>query len=497
MPEAGGRVEVSLSRRELLRRGACLGLPGGGLVALLAACGGGAATPTSAPSTTAGSAATTATAPSVARTVGSSPAPPVGTSATATRASATRTATVGSDAPPIIFVHGNGDSSALWLTTVWRFESQGWPRDRLVALDFPYPNARDDDTVPQPGRSGTDEQRAYLAARVDDVLARTGAPRVVLVGNSRGGYAIRNYLKNGGVAKVGHAILCGTPNHGVSAHLPANSEFNGAGPFLTALNAGGEVVSGVATMTIRSDRNDKFAQPGIAPGVGYDGPELRGATNVILDGVDHRETAYSARAFAEMHRFLTGRAPAAPAIAPEPAVQLAGRITGYERKVPTNRGMGGVAVTVFATDPATGARVGGALYRGTTDPDGRWGPVTAGPTAPCEFVVAAPGAPTRHFFRAPFPRSSPYVSMRLFEDPAEPGKGLIIFTRPRGYVATGRDQHLLDGRPVPGVKPGVPTDASFKVPFDPPERAVPAALNGEALTVRAIPDAVVYAEFQD
>jgi len=34
-------------------------------------------------------------------------------------------------------------------------------------------------------------------------------------------------------------------------------------------------------------------------------------------------------------------------------------------------------------------------------------------------------------------------------------------------------------------------------PFDPPERAVPAALNGEALTVRAIPDAVVYAEFQD
>jgi len=212
---------------------------------------------------------------------------------------------------------------------------------------------------------------------VDDVLARTGAPRAVLVGNSRGGYAIRNYLKHGGVAKVGHAILCGTPNHGVSAQLPANSEFNGAGPFLTALNAGGEVVSGVATMTIRSDRNDKFAQPGIAPGVGYDGPALRGATNVILDGVDHRETAYSARAFAAMHRFLTGRAPAAPAIAPESAVQLAGRITGYERKVPTNRGMGGVAVTVFATDPATGARVGGALYRGTTDPDGRWGPVTA------------------------------------------------------------------------------------------------------------------------
>lgn len=24
--------------------------------------------------------------------------------------------------PPIVFVHGNGDSAALWQTTIWRFE---------------------------------------------------------------------------------------------------------------------------------------------------------------------------------------------------------------------------------------------------------------------------------------------------------------------------------------------------------------------------------------
>ncbi len=35
--------------------------------------------------------------------------------------------------PPIVFVHGNGDSAALWQTTIWRFESNGWPRDRLFA----------------------------------------------------------------------------------------------------------------------------------------------------------------------------------------------------------------------------------------------------------------------------------------------------------------------------------------------------------------------------
>ena len=44
--------------------------------------------------------------------------------------------------PPIVFVHGNGDSAALWHTTVWRWESNGWPADRLFALNMPYPQAR-------------------------------------------------------------------------------------------------------------------------------------------------------------------------------------------------------------------------------------------------------------------------------------------------------------------------------------------------------------------
>ena len=41
------------------------------------------------------------------------------------------------DVPPIVFVHGNGDSAALWQTTQWRFESNGWPRDRLFAVQQP------------------------------------------------------------------------------------------------------------------------------------------------------------------------------------------------------------------------------------------------------------------------------------------------------------------------------------------------------------------------
>ena len=117
--------------------------------------------------------------------------------------------------PPIVFVHGNGDTAALWQTTVWRFESSGWPRDRLYAIDHPYPLARDDDTRTQPGRSSTTEHMAYLKAEVEKVLKATGADKVVLIGNSRGGNAIRNYIQNGGGDKtVSHAILGGRPTTG-------------------------------------------------------------------------------------------------------------------------------------------------------------------------------------------------------------------------------------------------------------------------------------------
>ena len=407
--------------------------------------------------------------------------------------------------PPILFVHGNGDSSALWITILWRFESNGYPAERLFTIDFPHPTARDDNTKLQTNRSSTDEQRTQLATRVDEVLSLTGATKLILVGNSRGGYSIRNFLKNrGGVSKVQAAILSGTPNHGViKAPLNTDNEFNGDGPFLKGLNSGpNEVVAGVPFLTIRSDKNDKFAQPMSVEnplGVGYDGPALNGATNVALDGVDHRETAYSPRAFQEIYKFITGNSPASTDIKPETNSQLSGLITGYENEAATNLPVSNVAVSIFEIDHKTGTRIGGAVYQVTTGADGAWGSFKAKPDAYYEFVVQAPGDWERHFFRTPFPRSSKLVTMRLYnskDDKPTPGKAVIIFTRPRGYFAGNRDKALLDGKPIPGMKDGVPTIASLRVEFDGPERAVPATLHNEAMTVRAIPNAVVYAEFQ-
>ncbi len=495
-----GTSDFRFTRRAFVWRGAVMGVSGAIVPALLAACGGTSASPTTnvapTPISPPAAAPTATTAAPIPATAAPTAALPTTAPATAPAASVTK-GTASAD-PPILFVHGNGDSSALWITTLWRFESNGFARARLFTIDYPNPTARDDEAIPQPSRSGTEEQRTQLAAKVDAVLAQTGAAKLALVGNSRGANSIRNFVKHGGAAKVSHVVLGGGVNHGVFSTPGNTSEFNGSGPFMQELNAGSEVVPGVAFLTIRSDKFDKYAQPTLASGapsnISYAAPELKGATNIVLEGIDHRETAFSARAFAEMFRFITGRT-AAGDITPESTVRLSGLITGYENKVPTNMPVAGVAVSVFQIDPASGARIGAPVHQMTTGADGSWGTLTGSPTAAYEFLIQQPGGSVRHIFRSPFPRSSAVVSMRLAEDAPVANQGLVIFTRPRGYVASGRDKHLLDGAPVPGVKEGVPTDSAFKVPLPGPERAVPASLNGENITARTIPGDVVYAEF--
>jgi len=209
--------------------------------------------------------------------------------------------------PPILFVHGDGDHAALWITTLWRMESNGVPRERMFAINFTDPKARNDDKVEQPDRSSTEDQRRELADAIKELKSRTGASRVALVGNSRGGNPIRNVIKNGGGADVSHAVLCGVPNHGVfDWDDTLGNEFNGRGPFLRGLNEGdSEVTPGTAFLTLRSDGMDKYAQadgrfvgkPGTPTEITTDGPALKGATNLALGAIDHRETAYHPRAF--------------------------------------------------------------------------------------------------------------------------------------------------------------------------------------------------------
>ncbi len=404
-------------------------------------------------------------------------------------------------APPILFVHGNGDSAALWTTIVWRFESNGYDPARLFAMDFTRPSARTDDTKPQDNRSSTDDALRELGAKVAEIQVRTGHKQVVLVGSSRGGNAIRNYVKfGGGAPNVSHAILGGTPNHGTQATNPnLHNEFHGAGPFLTRLNTPDEIVPGVRWMTIRSDSNDKYAQPegrfvgmpGQPTGVTFAGPELRGATNVVLPGLDHREVAFHRLAFTAMYAFITGAEPKRFYPAPQASPVLDGLVSGYAAGTPTNLPLEGAMVEVYAVDPASGGRrAGEAAHRKTIGADGRWGPFRANPDAYYEFVVTADGYPTTHVYRTPFPRSSAYVHLRVrpLEDKDRGAGAIVTMTRPRGYFGHGRDLFLLDGKVPSGVGEGVPGASEATQRFEPgPSRPVRVVLNAESMTVRTYP----------
>lgn len=404
---------------------------------------------------------------------------------------------------PILFVHGNGDHAALWMTTLWRFESNNWPRERMTAISLPDPVARADDAVAQADRSSSAEQTQRVAAAVAELRARTGAARVALVGNSRGGYPIRDFVSQpAGAAQVSHVITCGTPNHGVyDWEFNPGSEFNARAPFLRRLNGGPtEVVAGTSFLTIRSD-NDLYAQPdgryvgrpGTPTGVTQDGPALRGANNILLTGIDHRETAYHWRSFREQFRHIAGREPHSMGVIPEERPRISGIVTGLSNGVATNRPVAGARVEVWTLD-WQGQREGDALLDVTTGEDGAWGVATlpAWRYMPVEIVLAVPGHLVAHYFRSHFPRSSTVVNLRppaALTEAERGGDCVVRLTRPRGYFSWPRDVVLLDDQEVAERREGVASiaSASRNLPISRAGSPIYALYNEEKLVGRALP----------
>lgn len=409
------------------------------------------------------------------------------------------------EAPPIVFIHGNGESAALWMTQVWRFESNGWPRDRLFALNFTDPLARSDDAVAQAGRSSSEDQKRELAAFIEQVRGTTGAAKTALVAHSRGGYAARNFASTpAGAEQIAAMALCGVPNHGVyAADFNPGSEFNGRAALLARLNGGEfETPPGVPVLTLRSDGQDKFAQPdgravgrpGVPTGVDATSPELRGAQNLVLGALDHRELAFHPRAFIELFRFLARQDPARLAITREPQVTLDGIVTGFPNGVPTNRPLPDATVEVFRVDPDTGERRGAPIHQKITGPDGRWGPVTIKAGATLEFVLTAPGHPATHIYRSAFPRSTTLCHLRPARplDKSDAGAGaVVLLSRPRGYFGLPRDAISFDGRQPKDITPGVPVDSISTLRRKPEdlERPVVALFNEERIVARPWPAA--------
>jgi hypothetical protein len=245
---------------------------------------------------------------------------------------------------------------------------------------------------------------------------------------------------------------------------------------------------------------DKYAQadsrfvgkPGTPTGITAEGPALKGATNLVLGSVDHRETAFHPRAFREIYKFIAGREPDRIAITPEAEIRLSGLVTATPGGVQTNRPVTGAAVEVFRVSPDSGERIGGALHASQTGADGRWGPAQVDPSWYLEMVLTSTGSTTTHFYRSPFPRSSDVVHLRAARPLGEADAGagsVVLMSRPRGYFGLPRDIVLLDGKEPTDVKPGVPTDSLTTLRLSTGEvgRSVVALFNQERIVARAWP----------
>lgn len=364
---------------------------------------------------------------------------------------------------PIVFVHGDSDTAAHWIAQFWRFRQAGWPASHLLAADFPHPGAPLDDGVVEENRSTTTELALQLRDLVARLTAETGFDKIALIGSSRGCNTIRNYLRNfGGAPHVETIILCGGVHHGVMVNPNGSlgSEFNGAGHFLSGLNMGLEVMEGVRTVTIRSDKYDLYNQPmgdwiglpGIPVGGHPDGAALDGAENLVIPGADHREVAFSETAFAMMIRVLTGRTGVPTPIMPEPAPALNGKVTGWANERPTNLPLTGARLRIYATNPVDGERQGDTVHDTTIGADGYWGPFTAVAGQTYEFEITADGYPVHHIYRSAFARSFDYLNLRLYPSLAEENEIAVVnMMRPRGYFGTRRDVIELGGETAPGI----------------------------------------------
>jgi pimeloyl-ACP methyl ester carboxylesterase len=403
---------------------------------------------------------------------------------------------------PILFLHGDGGSAAQWMTTLWRFESNFYPRNRLFAPDLRLPTARRVDAVREAGRSSSEEATAQVSQEVTRVRRATGVDRLLLVGQGRAGNLIRNHLRVAGPEGVRLAVLCGPPSHGaiVSDVHMVGSEYNGRTRFLRLLNAQpGGVTAGVQVVTLASDRNDLYAQPegrflglpGVETGIGFDGPALRGATNLVLQGADHLETAFSPAAFVAIWRVVTGELPAVLDLRPEVRPVLNGKVTGWAGGVPTNIPVAGARVRVFTVDPATGMRTAAEVHARMTGADGAWGPLEVSGDAFLEFEISVRGHPVTHIYRSPFPRSSDVVHLRPHlpgrKDTAAAGGALVVLSRPRGFFDHAGDAIMLDGRRIDG-NPDVPHESTLRLELPlGPQRSIVAQYNGERIAAATWP----------
>jgi triacylglycerol lipase len=173
---------------------------------------------------------------------------------------------------PILFVHGWNSSGVIWGTMMDRFIADGYPAGELVA--WSYNTSQSNATTAQ-----------QLAAKVDEILAATGAAKVDIITHSMGALSARYYIKNlGGGSTVDEFVSLGGPNHGtITAAFcgqVACVEMRPNSSFLTALNKKDETPGRVIRYATWWSACDQVINP-------QQSTVLSGATNTQTACMEH------------------------------------------------------------------------------------------------------------------------------------------------------------------------------------------------------------------
>lgn len=304
---------------------------------------------------------------------------------------------------PIVMAHGFLASGDTYATQFQRFTSNNYCADRLFAFDW--------NTLEQDGSEDV------LDAFIDDVLAKTGATQVNLVGHSAGSGLGYGYLADADrAAKVAHYVEVGSG---------ANTQAAGPNGEIPMLNIWSEDDLIVA------------------------GGDVSGADNIKLSGVDHYEVATSATTFEAMYEFFNDQLPTTTSIVPEEEILVAGRAVTLGENTPIT----GATVNIYALGAATGTRRNSEPDATLiTDVEGYWSGFTAEPDTYYEFHLVGSGPTDRaiHYYREPFERSNPLVYLRGFP-PASSLAGILLSNVPQddnqsALAVFTANQAVLSGR---------------------------------------------------
>lgn len=182
-------------------------------------------------------------------------------------------------AVPILLLHGVLCNGGVWRAWIPRLAARGL--GPVYTLSYGPPLASIELFAEQ------------TAAKIDAILAATGARQVALVGHSMGGLVARAYLRRHGGAKVRCLLTLGTPHHG-SMHawlFPGTclAQMRPGSAWLAELNDDPHRAAPVPVVAVWSWHDSMVAPQASA--------RLDSATNVGLIGIGHNALLHDANVF--------------------------------------------------------------------------------------------------------------------------------------------------------------------------------------------------------